>query len=241
MNVRIVSTDEVLWAGKASSVVVPSIDGDLGILPGRQPILAVLRAGKARVTAEDGAVVVATPVPTHYELARQALAAGKHVFVEKPPALSGAEAEVSPDFMEIGSFIGLAAVTRGELAIEGVRPDDLRMMRIAYAKLGIRWEIDGTTLRMNLDPARSTLSRSADWPILLSNLIERVQAAGPALRAGFLKAYAALLLVVGIALALLVVVALGVTAQEVKENPTFLIAPSALIIGIAAGQSQVSR
>ncbi|NCD16377.1 MAG: F0F1 ATP synthase subunit epsilon [Actinobacteria bacterium] len=56
MNVRIVSTDEVLWAGKASSVVVPSIDGDLGILPGRQPILAVLRAGKARVTAEDGAV-----------------------------------------------------------------------------------------------------------------------------------------------------------------------------------------
>ena len=57
MNVRIVSTDEVLWAGKASSVVVPSIDGDLGILPGRQPILAVLRAGKARVTAEDVAAI----------------------------------------------------------------------------------------------------------------------------------------------------------------------------------------
>jgi predicted dehydrogenase len=39
------------------------------------------------------AVVIATPVVTHYELARQALAAGKHVFVEKPPAQSGAEAE----------------------------------------------------------------------------------------------------------------------------------------------------
>jgi len=39
------------------------------------------------------AVVIATPVPTHYELARQALAAGKHVLVEKPPALIASEAE----------------------------------------------------------------------------------------------------------------------------------------------------
>ncbi|NLI18852.1 MAG: F0F1 ATP synthase subunit epsilon [Actinomycetales bacterium] len=56
MNVRVVTTDEVLWVGKARSVVVPSADGDLGILPGRQPILAVLRQGKGRVTAEDGQV-----------------------------------------------------------------------------------------------------------------------------------------------------------------------------------------
>ncbi len=33
------------------------------------------------------AVVIATPVPTHYELAMRALGAGKHVFVEKPPAM----------------------------------------------------------------------------------------------------------------------------------------------------------
>ena len=38
---------------------------------------------------EVDAVVVATPVPTHYELAKQALEAGKHVFVEKPPAMRG--------------------------------------------------------------------------------------------------------------------------------------------------------
>ena len=37
------------------------------------------------------AVVIATPVPTHYSLARSALAAGKHVFVEKPPAMRAAE------------------------------------------------------------------------------------------------------------------------------------------------------
>jgi predicted dehydrogenase len=37
------------------------------------------------------AVVIATPVPTHYALAKQALEAGKHVFVEKPPAMLAAE------------------------------------------------------------------------------------------------------------------------------------------------------
>jgi len=56
----------------------------------------------ARVTAdfdelladpELDAVIVATPVPTHYELARQALLAGKHVFVEKPPATRAHEME----------------------------------------------------------------------------------------------------------------------------------------------------
>jgi len=56
----------------------------------------------ARITGEFGellaadhvdAVVIATPVPTHYPLAREALEAGKHVFVEKPPAMQAAEME----------------------------------------------------------------------------------------------------------------------------------------------------
>ena len=39
------------------------------------------------------AVTIATPVPSHYALAKQALEAGKHVFVEKPPAMRGGEME----------------------------------------------------------------------------------------------------------------------------------------------------
>ena len=66
----------------------------------------------ARVTAsfdelladdELDAVVVATPVPTHYALAKQALEAGKHVFVEKPPAMRAAEMD---------ELVALAAAAR---------------------------------------------------------------------------------------------------------------------------------
>jgi UDP-N-acetylglucosamine 1-carboxyvinyltransferase len=68
--------------------------------------------------------------------------------IEGRTSLHGADFSIGPDFMEIGSFIGLAAVTRGELTIENVNPGDLRMLRIAFAKLGIQWEIDGTVLHM---------------------------------------------------------------------------------------------
>ena len=49
----------------------------------------------AEALADDtvDAVAIATPVPTHYALAKQALEAGKHVFVEKPPAMRGEEME----------------------------------------------------------------------------------------------------------------------------------------------------
>jgi predicted dehydrogenase len=48
----------------------------------------------AELLASDiDAVVIATPVPTHYALAKVALEAGKHVFVEKPPAMRVAEME----------------------------------------------------------------------------------------------------------------------------------------------------
>jgi predicted dehydrogenase len=61
---------------------------------GRYP-QARLTADFDELLADDSvdAVVLATPVVTHYELAKRALEAGKHVLVEKPPALTGAEVE----------------------------------------------------------------------------------------------------------------------------------------------------
>jgi UDP-N-acetylglucosamine 1-carboxyvinyltransferase len=54
--------------------------------------------------------------------------------------LSGCDFEIGTDFMEVGSFIGLAAATGGELYIEGARAQDLRPAKIAFGKLGITWE-----------------------------------------------------------------------------------------------------
>ena len=51
------------------------------------------------------AVVIATPVPTHYPLARSALAAGLHVFVEKPPAMRAAEMEDLIGLAEAGGLV----------------------------------------------------------------------------------------------------------------------------------------
>jgi UDP-N-acetylglucosamine 1-carboxyvinyltransferase len=62
--------------------------------------------------------------------------------------LSGCDFEIGADFMEVGSFIGLAAATGGDLHIEGTRPQDLRPAKIAFGKLGITWAQEGTTIHV---------------------------------------------------------------------------------------------
>jgi UDP-N-acetylglucosamine 1-carboxyvinyltransferase len=53
---------------------------------------------------------------------------------------------LGPDHIEIGSFVALAAMTGGELRIRDVVPDDLRMIRLAYQRLGVETSLEGTTL-----------------------------------------------------------------------------------------------
>lgn len=60
--------------------------------------------------------------------------------------LEGTEFTIGPDFMEVGSYIGLAAVTHGELEIEDAGPENLRMTKIVFAKLGISWEQSGSSI-----------------------------------------------------------------------------------------------
>jgi UDP-N-acetylglucosamine 1-carboxyvinyltransferase len=66
--------------------------------------------------------------------------------VEGAERLCGADFAIGADFMEVGSYIGLTAVTRGELEIEDAGPEHLRMTRLAFDKLGIHWETDGSTV-----------------------------------------------------------------------------------------------
>src|SRR5207237_80854 len=64
--------------------------------------------------------------------------------VEGGRPLRGAAFALGPDHIEIGSFIGLAAVTNGAITIEGVRGDDLRATLLAFERLGVRPRLDGT-------------------------------------------------------------------------------------------------
>jgi UDP-N-acetylglucosamine 1-carboxyvinyltransferase len=57
--------------------------------------------------------------------------------------LGGCEHHVSPDHIEIASFMALAGVTGGELRIRNCVIQDLRMIRLVFQRLGLRSEIDG--------------------------------------------------------------------------------------------------
>ncbi len=57
--------------------------------------------------------------------------------------LQGAAFNVSPDFVEIGSYIGLGAITPGELRIQGIVPGHLRMLRMIFEqRLGVRMHLE---------------------------------------------------------------------------------------------------
>ncbi len=73
--------------------------------------------------------------------------------------LHGCDFTIGSDFMEIGSYIGLAAATKGSISISGVNAREMRPVKIAFAKLGITWNITddvlvvspGQQMRVNTD------------------------------------------------------------------------------------------
>jgi UDP-N-acetylglucosamine 1-carboxyvinyltransferase len=62
--------------------------------------------------------------------------------------LRGGEYTIGPDHIEVASFVGLAAVTGGEIVVEDVIPDDLLPVEVGFTRLGITWQIEGTRLRV---------------------------------------------------------------------------------------------
>ena len=93
--------------------------------------------------------------------------------------LGGCEHSVSPDHIEIASFMALAGVTGGELRIDGCVAEDLRMIRMVFRRLGLdSWMEDGTcfvpgeqTLRVERD-AGDYQSKVEDgpWPAFPADL-----------------------------------------------------------------------
>jgi UDP-N-acetylglucosamine 1-carboxyvinyltransferase len=123
---------------------------------------------EASVTATENAIMVATisagetvienaaAEPHVQDLCRMLNSMGADIrgigsnilLVKGVDRLKGTEFAIGSDYMEVGSFIGLAAVTRGEIVIEDAEPRHQRMTRIAFAKMGITWETAGNAIRI---------------------------------------------------------------------------------------------
>jgi UDP-N-acetylglucosamine 1-carboxyvinyltransferase len=63
-------------------------------------------------------------------------------------SLHGGEWEVGPDHIEAGSFIGLAAITGGDVTIDGVKQADLVSILHAFEKLGVEVELGDDSVRV---------------------------------------------------------------------------------------------
>jgi UDP-N-acetylglucosamine 1-carboxyvinyltransferase len=73
--------------------------------------------------------------------------------------LHGAHHRIGPDYLEVGSFISLAAVTRGEILVQDADIPNLRMIRMVFERLGIRTVEQGDDL---LVPAKQKMKIASD-------------------------------------------------------------------------------
>jgi len=69
--------------------------------------------------------------------------------------LGGGEYIIGPDYMEVGSYIALAAVTGGKLLIKNAAPEHMRMVALVFERLGVRFEARGNDIFV---PAEQSLT-----------------------------------------------------------------------------------
>lgn len=100
--------------------------------------------------------------------------------IEGVNRMGGGEVRVGADFMEVGSYIGAAVMTGGEITIRQADPAYLSMIALVFERLGVRWEVQGEDIHV---PARQDLTISPDiggripiikaqpWPAFPSDLM----------------------------------------------------------------------
>ena len=59
LTVSVVAADREVWSGTANMVVAKTTEGEIGILPGHEPMLAILAKGEVRVILADGSKILA--------------------------------------------------------------------------------------------------------------------------------------------------------------------------------------
>jgi F-type H+-transporting ATPase subunit epsilon len=59
LHVELVAADHAVWSGEAKMVIAKTVEGEIGLLPGHEPMLAVLGEGEVRITLVDGDAIKA--------------------------------------------------------------------------------------------------------------------------------------------------------------------------------------
>ena len=100
--------------------------------------------------------------------------------IEGVESLGGTEHTMLPDMIEVGSFIGMAAMTQSELTIKNVSYDNLGIIPAQFARMGIRFEQRGDDIYIPaqehysidtfLDGSIMTIA-DAPWPGLTPDLL----------------------------------------------------------------------
>jgi len=135
--------------GAAIVAVADKRQGRLQFVSKRYPHIRVENDMDALLRdPEIDAIAIATPVPTHYDVGRQVLEAGKHAMVEKPLAYSYSEAERLKELADkLGAVLTVGHVYQFSPAVEWLAA------RIGSGNLGKLFHID--SIRINLGPPQS--------------------------------------------------------------------------------------
>ena len=60
LRVELVAADRAVWSGDAKMVIAKTVEGEIGLLPGHEPMLAILASGDVRITLPTGESIKAT-------------------------------------------------------------------------------------------------------------------------------------------------------------------------------------
>ncbi len=66
--------------------------------------------------------------------------------IEGVDSLHGTEYTIGPDYLEVISYVGAAAMTHGEITIRNAGPEYLDMVSLVFNRLGVRWEVNGNDI-----------------------------------------------------------------------------------------------
>ncbi len=59
LRIELVAEDAAVWSGEATMVIAKTVEGEIGLLPGHEPMLAILASGEVRITLPTGEIIKA--------------------------------------------------------------------------------------------------------------------------------------------------------------------------------------